>query len=759
MVERLKQQKWFIYIRRFIAAAAPAGMQAAVFLFTAFCAPAPFVGGIMPIGVAAAMGASNAYALAAGAGAVVGYAAALQFGTAAKYLAAVCVMSLVRWLTQSLKSTKFIAAVAGICTLTLIQFTFVGSIMKQYSLGLVLGEAMLCAGMGYMFAVMPKGAAELKKGIAAPKKAALITAAICLFAACGRISFFEVSFLQIIAAAAILAACYTNGERGAAVCGGVYLLSLALTASGSIYGGAALLLAGITAGIFCRKKRLLSAGVFLTISLFGAGTASGVTAALTYCTACLLGTVVFLLLPDKLLNAVPYIAHGTIAADNADVSKKLGELSAALGDVGRCVNDIYRVLPQEKNAASPVEYACNSVCAKCKMNTKCWIENFDDTNDQLNKAVAALRENGYITTDNLSPRLVQSCKNAAQLCGAISKGFAIELAKKTASVQSKMLRSALNEQYGAMAGAIDKLSRQINTEQKCDTVKTAAVNRLFCEIDLEPVYVAAEYDLNGRMRVQVKTARAEATERQLRQITAEVGRCCGRSFSCCAPSNGGAYTTFLFLEKPFCVPQFAKAVRAADNKVSADIIDYFCDENTNAHLLLCDGMGTGTAAAIDGKMAAALTRRLLSAGFGCEAAARLVNVAMYLKGGEPGGAAVDAFTVNLFTGEAALFKAGAATSFLVCGDTVTAVSADSLPIGGMSEVNAKISRYRLNAGDKCILVSDGALCCGEENIKRLIEKASDFSPQRLADTIADFAQSRSVRKDDISVAVLYLQDE
>lgn len=45
-------------------------------------------------------------------------------------------------------------------------------------------------------------------------------------------------------------------------------------------------------------------------------------------------------------------------------------------------------------------------------------------------------------------------------------------------------------------------------------------------------------------------------------------------------------------------------------------------------MILCDGMGTGRPAAVDGSLAAELTARLLKAGFTAELAARLVNVAL-----------------------------------------------------------------------------------------------------------------------------------
>ena len=75
-------------------------------------------------------------------------------------------------------------------------------------------------------------------------------------------------------------------------------------------------------------------------------------------------------------------------------------------------------------------------------------------------------------------------------------------------------------------------------------------------------------------------------------------------------------------------------------------------------MILCDGMGTGRPAAVDGNLAAELTARLLKAGFTAELAARLVNVALALKSDEESGATLDLVSVDLYTGTARLFKAG-----------------------------------------------------------------------------------------------------
>ena len=85
------------------------------------------------------------------------------------------------------------------------------------------------------------------------------------------------------------------------------------------------------------------------------------------------------------------------------------------------------------------------------------------------------------------------------------------------------------------------------------------------------------------------------------------------------------------------------------------IRDRFCSPAA-AQMILCDGMGTGRPAAVDGSLAAELTARLLKAGFTAELAARLVNVALALKSDEESGATLDLISVDLYTGTARILS-------------------------------------------------------------------------------------------------------
>ena len=165
---------------------------------------------------------------------------------------------------------------------------------------------------------------------------------------------------------------------------------------------------------------------------------------------------------------------------------------------------------------------------------------------------------------------------------------------------------------------------------------------------------------------------------------------------------------------------------------------------------------------MDGNLAAELTARLLKAGFTAELAARLVNVALALKSDEESGATLDLISVDLYTGTARLFKAGAAPGFLVHGGRARPVGDASLPIGILGGVNGQSRVVHLAAGDYAVLVSDGLLVTApagcSSSWSSLLPQPTP--PKCWTKTLVETARARAEatgRPDDITAAVLRLE--
>lgn len=173
----------------------------------------------------------------------------------------------------------------------------------------------------------------------------------------------------------------------------------------------------------------------------------------------------------------------------------------------------------------------------------------------------------------------------------------------------------------------------------------------------------------------------------------------------------------------------------------------FAGTECRYYILLCDGMGTGLGAAAEGESALRLLRQLLCAGFPAEHALRSLN-SLYALRGSAGASTVDLAELELDTGRGALYKWGAAPSYLVSASGAQKLGAATPPPGLSLDARETRERLSLRRGETLVLLSDGigALPADEP-----------FDCGASLDTLAaDFLARRSDGSDDATVAAVRL---
>ncbi len=169
------------------------------------------------------------------------------------------------------------------------------------------------------------------------------------------------------------------------------------------------------------------------------------------------------------------------------------------------------------------------------------------------------------------------------------------------------------------------------------------------------------------------------------------------------------------------------------------------------YILLCDGMGTGLGAAQAGQDAVGMLRRMLSAGFPAEYALRSLNSLMTLRG-RAGDVTVDLAEISLDSGRAAVYKWGAAPSYLLRNGAAEKIGTAGPPPGlSVREGRETVERLSLRRGEVLILLSDGV--DGEGALRR-IARISAEAPGELAAKILEYGAGDS--QDDATVAAVCL---
>ena len=707
-------------------------------------------GGAAPFGLALAIGCPPAYCLAAAVGTLAAGVVLQPALLGIKVGVAAVAAATVRRLIDGRPRAGALAGCLTLAAAQLVQILLLGGLVNFSQTAAVGCTALLAAGLGWAFAFFP---------VREPR-------GVCLWLAVGaaclqRCAVGPLAPGLVLASAAGLCAAIGGTLEQTAVLS--IALAAALTAAGPERAFAALAVAmgSLAASCLCPGERGRCAGVFAVGCTLGALAAPDAVSVVPLAVSAGVGVTAALALPGSVMRRIfPPPAPPVQAQGLSGAARKLSAVADTLSDIADTVNAVCQrqMPPKGESFDFVVEQVARTTCQSCTRRSRCWVRGYATAMDGLQHLKPVLESKGRVEVQDL-PGQLSVCIHPADLCTAANHGYRLWRSRRQTRARASMLRTALTEQYSALAGALAQLAAKLGQAGLPDPRREAKLAQLFAELGLDALECSVTADLAGRLTASVTICRTHFTQEEISGLVEEVSRLCRRDMDLPEITHCRTVTMLTFGEKPLFTAEFGAAGHAAAGQsVSGDALDQFCDTSGRAQMLLCDGMGTGRAAAVDGQMAAKLTAQLLRAGFAAESAARLVNVALGLKGAEQeAGATLDLLTVDLYTGRAGLFKAGAAPSFLVRGGVPRMLDGASLPMGMLDSLVGRSTTFALDAGDWVVLVSDGALADGADWLMQQLQLCARLghTPKQAAETVADAAARRAGdKRDDITVAVL-----
>lgn len=707
-------------------------------------------GGAAPFGLALVIGCPPAYCLAAAVGTLAAGVVLQPALLGIKVGVAAVAAATVRRLIDGRPRAGALAGCLTLAAAQLVQILLLGGLVNFSQTAAVGCTALLAAGLGWAFASFP---------VREPR-------GVCLWLAVGAACLQRCAVgplapgLALASAAGLCAAIGGTLEQTAVLS---IALAAAITASGPTlaYAALAVALGSLAASCLCPGERGRCAGVFAVGCTLGALAAPDAVSVVPLAVSAGVGVTAALALPGSVMRRIfPPPAPPVQAQGLSGAARKLSAVADTLSDIADTVNAVCQrqMPPKGESFDFVVEQVARTTCQSCTRRSRCWVRGYATAMDGLQHLKPVLESKGRVEVQDL-PGQLSVCIHPADLCTAANHGYRLWRSRRQTRARASMLRTALTEQYSALAGALAQLAAKLGQAGLPDPRREAKLAQLFAELGLDALECSVTADLAGRLTASVTICRTHFTQEEISGLVEEVSRLCRRDMDLPEITHCRTVTMLTFGEKPLFTAEFGAAGHAAAGQsVSGDALDQFCDTSGRAQMLLCDGMGTGRAAAVDGQMAAKLTAQLLRAGFAAESAARLVNVALGLKGAEQeAGATLDLLTVDLYTGRAGLFKAGAAPSFLVRGGVPRMLDGASLPMGMLDSLVGRSTTFALDAGDWVVLVSDGALADGADWLMQQLQLCARLghTPKQAAETVADAAARRAGdKRDDITVAVL-----
>lgn len=725
-----------------------------------------FAGGLSPFATGFVGAVMVKYLLSSAVGAATGYSVFFGLSGALRFVGAICFIALVRLGFSERIPKKY----AMLSSAVLAFFsTFVSSLTVFAVAGqdntfpvMCLCESAISSAFALFTVKVSEIAAFKRKGaFFAPSDTAATVFFGCVFLlSLSRFSISGFSFARLFAYFLIMLFALCGKEAASSIAGVCCALTLGISETHPhlmlcfILTG---LMTGLT-GIYGKLPVVLSLLFCEILSLILTGNSE--TAIVSVLEAAVSG-IIFFLIPKRLLysavRAVTPMSRDAFSEERGrNLNFTLVRRAKAVRDITHSINAVSNLLHKnmKPSAQGLYVYVREEVCDKCTKCDFCWNKCKELTEKAFKDANSVLVRQGHIIAEDLPERLALVCR----LPDKITEGFNCSMYRYEASLISKNeifeAKKAAVMQFSCLASLLDETAEGVLSSPESDPVLAAALMPFFSEKGFAVLGINAFRTEYEKSILQVYCSKVPVIA-DMPSLLDEIYELTGISYEKPVTdeySENGSVLSFCEQRK-FYVEYYAASHTGAGESFSGDTAECFYDGTGRFFAVLSDGMGTGSAAAIDSVMTCSIMSRLMRAGFTVDSAFDTVNCSLLVRGAEESLSTLDIFALDLETASASFYKAGASASVIYKDNRTVIMEKSSLPLGILKEATFKKSEVGLSDGDLVFLMSDGASVIPNLTFKEIINKHSRCDAKTLSEMIVDTALelSPSGKHDDITV--------
>ncbi|MBQ8688969.1 MAG: SpoIIE family protein phosphatase [Clostridia bacterium] len=365
--------------------------------------------------------------------------------------------------------------------------------------------------------------------------------------------------------------------------------------------------------------------------------------------------------------------------------------------------------------------------------------------------------------DILSTRLYKRAPVTAEVISRIfdiSEGDAESLAQKLRELVGEYERecyelcrmSGLSREYELISGMMSGVGYSHTVESERDEELSRRLASVLTVLGFPDASAAV---IGRRRRRVIYAVDTDAAHAFTDEIRARIERTLG--FSLAEPKitedDGIALVSADAL--PLWRVEYATASAAASEAEPSGDSTAFFERGGVFHAIISDGMGTGAVAARTSAFAVDYLGQMISHGVSDELIFDALNHIIKYRG-EECSTTVDMLSLDLYTGELALTKSGAAPSYVVGEESVFRLAASTAPLGLIKDADSDTLRREMHSGEVVVMISDGAGVLPEESawLTELLAGGEPFEVEEYARRILDGARKNVGCGDDITVSVI-----
>lgn len=720
---------------------------------------------ILPFGLAIVAGSPWQYAPSAAIGAFFGYFFPATGTSGFRYISAILGIIAVKLMLSSKsrisKNPVFAAACGFAANLTT---GIVAAVNTNYKMIDLIAETLLCGAGGYVAMKTCIALKHRKSGLTSDELCCLLITFATLLLGLNRFEIYGVCVGKTAGIVMILTAARYGGVLAGTAAGISAAFTVLLSSSS---GEAAFYLGGMAAGIFSGLGKYAEAAALTVCFIVNA--AYGNTGAFAPALVeFIIGVGIFLILPrssgvffGKLFSGIPQISVPSCAKKTAVI--RLEKASDALKKVSTTVEQVSKELgkinaPDFSEVIRDIE-AC--ACSGCKLRRHCWESKKDATMEAVLAVTKHIKEcKNTDVFEDIPDEFKARCLKTHNTAAVIAEKYSEFASKIAAENRLEEVRSVVSDQFDGISCMLEDLSNEINSEEKFDNAAAQCAVSALKNINIRVDKAAARIDKYGRMTLEMRIVNKDDTVLNKLQIMKTLSVVCERDFDIpdITEEESGTYLT-VTEHAVYKIDLGISQIVANGAALSGDAYSCFNDSDGRFIAVLSDGMGTGGRAAVDGAMASGLMSKLIKAGFGYDCSLKILNSSMLFKSSDESLATVDVASIDLFTGDVSIYKAGAAPTVVRRSGRCGRAESTSLPIGILNDVEFDKAKIRLKGGDILLMMSDGAAFDGTDWIRAELESFKDGKASELAERIAESARRRRIdgHEDDITVIAAVLE--
>ena len=437
------------------------------------------------------------------------------------------------------------------------------------------------------------------------------------------------------------------------------------------------------------------------------------------------------------------------------IRERLNFAADALEGVGAGITAAADALDKKYsfNIESISDRAADKVCRSCPKSMVCWGRKYELFRKEFSRLVMQLRTGFELTEYSLSPDCAEECVNPAGVAKAITAEYSRYISAMSDERRIRELRRIYTDRLAATQEILREISRsglEIRAFGKNRTAEKR-VEKVLSENGVEFPQAFITKDRRGKIHIEAYGATEPRVERDY--LGTLLGKALGRELEMPEISgSGGRYRITASEVQPLSAKIGSFQLPQGQNKVCGDCCKSFTDAQGALYVVLSDGMGTGSRARVDSAIACSVLSKLIKAGIPLPSALETVNTTLLVKSADESFATMDICKINLDSGECAVYKAGAATTYIKSSNKLIRAALSSPPAGSGGKMSVPAQRFKVSAGDVIIMATDGAVI-DEQWLSR--ELSREAEPKELSERIAKAARAaENGARDDISVVAV-----